>query len=123
MPDSPTSEPESDFVCDCGDVVRTACFGEPSYQVNELVLRSGKVEGKRYCVLHFPSKEKTEPFCAAIQSKLKDGDSDFSHAHFEERADFGSATFRGVANFDHASFNALAYFSSVVFEGRTYFSH
>src|SRR5262249_17464435 len=41
------------FVCDCEEWMRTACAGEGYYKERE---------GKRYCVLHYPSKEKAEDF-------------------------------------------------------------
>jgi putative addiction module component (TIGR02574 family) len=53
MPDSRTSDPESAFVCDCNKWVRKACAGEPFYK---------ELEDKRYCVLHFPGKEKRADF-------------------------------------------------------------
>ena len=60
--DSPTSEPESDFVCDCPRWQRGACEGETFYKEHE---------GKRFCVLHFPGKEKSADFRMRLKEDLK----------------------------------------------------
>src|SRR6266508_2954755 len=146
MSDSPTSEPESAFVCDCEEVMREACTGEPFYR---------ELEDKRYCVLHFPGKEKSADFQQALQRKLENEDFDFrgvwfpdqlpfeeyefttkanfsfatfsaeayfTRATFNAEADFISATFRARADFTRATFNAEAYFSSATFSNEAYFS-
>src|SRR5258708_3569507 len=135
MPDSPTSEPESAFVCDCEEWMREACAGEPFYR---------KLEDKRYCVLHFPSKEKTADFEQALQRKLGNEDFDFSgvwfpdkppfedyefgtkanfiSATFSARADFSVATFSAEASFVSATFSAAADFSLATFSAKAEFS-
>jgi hypothetical protein len=125
MPDSLTSEPEpeSDFVCDCDVLVREACAGEPFYR---------ELEGKRYCVLHFPSKEKSADFEKALQQKLENKDFNFrgvwfpdelkfSRFTFNAPADFSSAKFSAEANFSSATFSAAANFSSGTFSAAAYF--
>jgi hypothetical protein len=124
MSDSPTSEPESAFVCDCEAWMRSACAGEPFYKDDE---------GKRYCVLHFPSKEKSGDFKVALQRKLHKKDFCFcgvwfpdelslSNFHFSGEADFNSATFSAVADFNSATFSAMASFSNATFSASSFFS-
>lgn len=134
MPDSPTSEPESDFVCDCAVWMRSACTGEPFYKEHE---------GKTYCVLHFPGEEKGAGFEATLQRKLKNKDFDFggiwfpdqvsfkgfdfdapvdfSFATFSGAADFSSAVFRAAADFNTAHFNVRADFKSATFHAEANF--
>lgn len=123
MPDSPTSEPESEFVCACEEWMRSACASDFIYS---------DAEGKRYCVLHFPGKEKSADFEAALQKKLESKDFDFRGVWFPNRvsftkfeftapADFGHATFSAEAEFDHASFNSATNFFSATFSGATNF--
>ena len=103
--------------------MRSACVGEPFYKEHE---------GKRFCVLHFPCKEKSADFEKAFLRKLEkkdfnfrggwfpdrlsfsnrdfDGDVDFSFATFGKYADFRSATF-SVADFRSATFSAAADFT------------
>jgi len=95
-------------------------------------------EGKRYCVLHFPSGDKDlAAFEEAIEEKLKDKDFDFSgvyfpgnqslasslpKATFEGRVTFLRATFGGKADFSGATFEEVAAFSLATFEGEANFS-
>ena len=114
MPDSPTSESEPDFVCDCEESMRSACAGEPFYE---------EYEAKRYCVLHFPGNEKSTAFDRVLKRKLEaqdfdfrgvwfSGPFDFSNFEFSAEANFSYAIFRGDANFNGATFNSPAYFAS-----------
>ncbi|HZY57384.1 MAG TPA: acyltransferase family protein, partial [Rubrobacteraceae bacterium] len=101
-------------------------------------------EGKQYCVLHFPGKEKEADFQEALGKKLEDRDfdfagvyfpgelnfnflqfdsgTDFSEATFEEGAGFFKSTFKEGANFSRATFEGEANFLGATFEGRTNFS-
>ena len=115
--------PQSDFVCDCDPEYRSACVGEEFCGVNQ---------GKRYCVFHLPSADKSEPFNYALARKRQRGgaldfqgvwfpdDIDFSRVDFTE-SDFTGATFNGKATFSHASFAEGAYFSDTTFNGDTDF--
>jgi hypothetical protein len=117
MPDSPTSEPESDFVCDCEEWMRTACTGEPFYKEHE---------GKRYCVLHFPGKEKSSIFRTILQKKRDKPDFNFRGVWFPDDVtssefdlsagvDFRCAIFSADASFNSATFGAYADFRSAIF--------
>jgi uncharacterized protein YjbI with pentapeptide repeats len=134
MPDSPKSKPESGFVCACQDWMRSACAADVIYSD----------PGKRYCVLHFPGKEKSADFKAALQRKLDNKDFDFRgvwfpdevsfegfdfsseanfhFATFSADVNFSSTTFSAEANFSSATFSAWADFSSATFSARAYFS-
>src|SRR5215510_13201873 len=113
MPDSPTSERDSAFVCACDARIRSACSGEPFYKQHE---------SKRYCVLHFPGNNKSADFEKAFQNKLdrKDfnfrgvwfpGERSFTNFTFSSKADFRRATFGARVTFDESSFSAEADFS------------
>ena len=128
MPDSPTPEAKSDFVCDCEESVRSACAGEPFYEEHE---------GKQYCVLHYPSLDKAKGFAETLKRKIANESFnfrgtwfpgevnfsghhfkpavDFAGAHFEQNADFSNASFERDVNFSHCSFNAYANFDSAEF--------
>lgn len=117
MSASSTIEPESAFVCDCEEGMRSACTGEPFYKEHE---------GKRYCVLHFPGTEKSGDFEKALQRKLENKDFDFSGVWFPdplkfsefkfgEGAYFGGTTFSAEVDFSRATFSAAAYFGGATF--------
>ena len=134
--DKPTFESvaEPSFSCACEDWMRSACAGAPFYKGHE---------GKRYCVLHYPGKEKSEDFARVYQSKIAAGDYnfggvwfpdvvnlrdfefksdvEFSNATFSEEASFSNATFSAAADFSGATFSA-AYFSSATFLDEIKFS-
>ena len=61
--DEPSSEPASEpsFVCGCENLMRSACTDEPFYKEHE---------GKTYCVLHYPSAEKSIEFQATFHRSL-----------------------------------------------------
>jgi uncharacterized protein YjbI with pentapeptide repeats len=133
MPTSLTSESPSGFVCDCEEWMRSACSREPF---------NGEYEGKRYCVLHFPSKEKSAAFKEAVKEKLekKDfnfrgawfpeeitfqddftSDVDFQHAVFSKDVSFSGRNFAAGVNFNRATFEGETSFYSVVFGAAVFF--
>lgn len=105
--------------------MRSACAGEQFYQEHE---------GKRYCVLHFPGKEKSADFKKALQRKLENKDLyfrdvwfpdplSFSNFGFGAKANFDGATFNADVDFSHATFSAEADFGSTTFSAEANFSH
>ena len=124
MPDSLTTQSEPAFVCHVGANLRSACAGEPFY---------GELDGKRYCVLHFPGTNKSAEFQITFQEKLKRGDYDFrgvwfpnlllfSTFTFGQEVNFGSAIFNGDAMFDSVTFERMAIFESCCFNAEADFS-
>ena len=118
-------EGEPSFACDCEEEARSACKDEPLYKEHE---------GRRYCVLHYPGKEKSAAFKEAIQRKLDHEDFDFSRVWFPGKtsfnglrfgavADFSYATFAGPASFNHATFDAKANFEHAIFNNAASFSN
>jgi hypothetical protein len=123
------------FECQCKDEFRIACEGLPYYAEHE---------GKRYCVLHFPSENKANDFKKAMQSKLERNETrfvgvyfpsdanfhaghfsdraDFSEARFIKRADFSAATFSEAADFSYATFSEASEFARVAFRGMADFT-
>jgi hypothetical protein len=113
----PASEPASDaaFVCDCEkEWMRSACKGLPFYKEHE---------SRRYCVLHYPGKEKIADFKAALENKLNKNDFDFQHVWFPDAVDFQGFEFSAAANFSSATFSAEAYFFSATFSAEAYFGN
>jgi len=135
MPDSLTSEPEASFVCGAEKWTHSACQDEPFYEENE---------GKQYCVLHFPGKEKSADFEKAFQRKRENKDFNFrgvwfpdplsflkvefeedvifSAATFCESVDFSETTFKAAVYFNSATFSAAADFRSATFNTQAYFN-
>ncbi len=93
------------FECQCEEQFRSACRDLPFY---------GEAEGKRYCVLHFPGKEKETDgsFQEAVEKKLMAQDLNFSGVYFPS-ADFAGFEFEGEADFSRATFSERAVFSNV----------
>lgn len=127
---------ELPFNCECNEWVRQACKGELYYK---------EYEGKRYCVLPYPGKEKAPEFERAFRKKLEAADFnfqgvwfpnplnlegfqftgkvDFQGANFASDVRFNRATFSAITNFDRATFSAIVNFDSTTWNGSvTFFS-
>lgn len=114
------------FECQCEGWFRSACKGLPFYD---------EYEGEQYCVLHYPSKEKTaDPqFQEALQKKKQEKNYDFSGVYFplshegysryfeefvfESPALFSGATFSDSVVFYDATFSERADFNGATFCG------
>lgn len=125
MPASTKHSAVSDFICACEIQMRAACEGLAFYK---------EYEGKNYCVLHYPSKEKEKDFKIALQKKLKAKDfnfhgvwfpslTDFTEYKFTDDANFISATFAADVYFVYTIFGADANFTLATFNATAYFSH
>src|SRR5919112_6802362 len=123
------------FICACPDWARSACAGENLF---------GEYEGKKYCVLHYPSPSKTRAFKAVIEKKLRSNtlnfrgvwfpehlvlnafpnDLDCTGAFFSRGLDFSNAYFKSKAIFKDAVFGngAGVGFASATFDGEADFS-
>ncbi len=86
--------------------MRSACEGEPFYKEHE---------GKQYCVLHSPEKEKSEAFNEALNRKLENKDFDFRGVWFPDDVDFNGFEFSASADFFSARFSEKADFQSAKF--------
>lgn len=106
------TNPQESFICACHKSMREACQGEKFFK---------EYEGKSYCVLHYPDKDKIEDFAIAYKRKLKDKDFDFSGVWFPGDALFGDFQFSEDANFWRATFNGDALFKRATFSGRAHF--
>jgi len=127
MLNSPTSATKSAPVADCVECLRLACQEqEPFYKEHE---------GNRYCVFHFPGREKSTEFKQALQGKLVKKDFNFSFRgmwfpdlwsffefHFDKDADFSYAVFKGPVNFRKAVFSARANFTEATFDAKVDFA-
>lgn len=125
--DKPTTRSEDnqnhDLACECPEEMRSACWSE-FYK---------ECDGKRYCVLHYPGKEKRRDFQLALSEKVKNNDFDFcgvwfpdalSLEHvFDEPVYFSGAEFSEYADFSHAEFSESVSFFMAKFHGEVTFSH
>jgi uncharacterized protein YjbI with pentapeptide repeats/flagellin-specific chaperone FliS len=103
---------DESFICDCDEWTRSACQSFPYYS---------EYEGKRYCVLHYPRKEKVDDFRVAFNKKLLDKDFNFQGVYFPEEVNFNSIEFNDAANFLEAIFNAEANFLETIFNAEANF--
>src|SRR5262249_35640889 len=111
------------FVCDCAESARCACVGESFYRESE---------GKRYCVLHYPGKEKIVDFDRVFKKRLDDRNYNFrgvwfpseiqqENVTFGANVDFSNTTFADCVDFSGSGFAATADFSNAVFEDQADF--
>ncbi|MBL8189222.1 MAG: pentapeptide repeat-containing protein [Acidobacteria bacterium] len=123
MNDTPVSPTQSEaaspdiklaFVCDCEERARSACQGQPFFK---------ELEGKRYCVLHYPDTDKLEAFRLALKRKLDAQDFDFQEVWFPESVSFEKFEFSALANFGGSKFSALANFYGSKFSADANFSN
>ncbi|HEX8288981.1 MAG TPA: pentapeptide repeat-containing protein [Pyrinomonadaceae bacterium] len=104
------------------------CYGLPIF---------GEFEGKKYCVLHFPSFEKIEEFRKVFKERLEkrnfnfravwfpesvtiieyqfENDVDFTDAKFIHGVYFSKVYFKNSVDFGSATFNSYSWFSNVTF--------
>jgi hypothetical protein len=104
---------QAEFVCDCHEEARSACEPQPFYKWHG---------GKRYCVLHYPSKKKTAAFNDVLKRRLQVRNFDFSGAWFPGDVDFSGFAFSAKANFSRAKFAAEARFREAKFSAGADFS-
>jgi uncharacterized protein YjbI with pentapeptide repeats len=100
------------FTCECEKYMRTACTGLPANYEHK---------GKRYCVLHYPSKEKIDDFRVALDKKRSDEDFNFRGVYFPEEVNFYSIEFKNLADFSGATFSGAADFREAIFNERADF--
>jgi uncharacterized protein YjbI with pentapeptide repeats len=107
---SSTTTPEttdSAFVCASGSWMHSACAGESFYK---------EYEGKRYCVFHYPGKEKSADFDVALKRKRNNEDADFRGVWFPSWVSFTNHRFSIKADFEWATFSEDAYFLETKFD-------
>jgi uncharacterized protein YjbI with pentapeptide repeats len=110
------------FVCECPEAMRSACHREIFYK---------EYKGKRYCVLHYPSKDKSKEFERALSEKIKNEDFDFLGVWFpyaisfkdifSKRVYFNDAVFSEEVDFNHAQFAEPAFFINTKFNKKVGF--
>lgn len=110
---APDAHIEPEFVCSCEEWMRTACAGEGFFREHG---------GQRYCVLHYPGKNKTADFNVAMQKKLETKDFNFRGVWFPDEVDFAGFQFSKAANFSKANFSETADFSDAGFNEAADFS-
>lgn len=98
---------EEIFVCYCGDwrfknayfviadIRKDVCRDLPFY---------GEIDGKEYCVLHYPHKKKANDFKAVFQERIDNDSWDFRMVYFPESIEYENREFQINADFAHATF-------------------
>lgn len=102
------------FACACPQQVRTACTGESFYK---------EINGKKYCVLHYPGEDKYDDFKQAFQRKLEAKKFDFRGIWFPSDTVFRNFHFTSSVNFREAVFTSKVDFSYAEFYGKVDFRH
>jgi len=116
-----TVTPITPFVCDCADskvrfpdwhfdeIRKDVCQGLPFYK---------QADGKQYCVLHYPSKDKAEHFEKVFQQRIAQGKWDFRMVWFPSKLDFENQTLTHHIQFSSATFAGRVNFKECVFDAR-----
>jgi uncharacterized protein YjbI with pentapeptide repeats len=110
----PTEAPATAFTCECEWLARSVCNGLPFFKEHE---------GKRYCVLHYPDKDKVAAFNEALNRKLEAKNFNFHGVWFPGVLDFRDFTFIKPASFISAKFSEGAFFHRSTFRAEADFSH
>lgn len=121
----PETDVTSDFSCQCKDEYQSACKGQPFFKEHD---------GKRYCVLHYPVRGKSDLFREALRLKYWSGDFNFRgvwfpddlelrRITFETKVDCTGAVFNGEMVLSRNVFNEGADFSYAEFVKDLYFSY
>lgn len=103
---SPTNISDAGAGCGCEKYVRSAC--------KDLSL-DYEYRGVRYCVLHYPSKEKAETFNKVLTAKLDARNFDFRGVWFPEAVVFVNRSFNRKVDFSYAFFSEPASFIETKF--------
>jgi uncharacterized protein YjbI with pentapeptide repeats len=107
------TSPTLEFSIDCARKETLACVKGPSFEH----------EGRHYCVLHYPSGEKSDDFKKALDTKLVDRDFNFQGLWFPDDADFRGFTFDTPVDFRDARFVGEADFRKSEFKAGTRFRY
>jgi hypothetical protein len=76
-----------------------------------------EIEGKHYCLMHAPTKYKSDDFEKAFQEKLAAKNYNFCGVWFPGDANFSKHNFESEVNFNFAVFNGHADFRAAQFSG------
>ncbi len=93
-----------------------------------------EMSGENYCLLHLPSKSKTNEFEKVLDLRLAfqnynfkgvffPNEVDLAHSKIECEADFSYAIFSELTRFDYVNFSQEVRFNSTVFKGNTSFDN
>jgi uncharacterized protein YjbI with pentapeptide repeats len=125
------------FKCHCGEWRFKNAFFVVD-EIREKVCRDlpfyGEIDGKQYCVLHYPHKEKVEDFNWIFQERLKEDVWDFRMVYFpktitykneelNKKADFAHAIFADGVNLKYCKFNKRFDFFDSIFLEDAFFTY
>jgi len=106
MSSSPPNGSNAVPSCGCGKHLRSACQDlSPDYEY----------EGTQFCVLHYPSTEKSEAFNEVLKRKLESQDFNFRGVWFPESVAFVDKFFSKKVDFSGAFFNQVVSFIETKF--------
>ncbi len=101
------SETPGSLKCHCGEWRFKNAFFVVD-QIREEVCRDlpiyGEIDGKHYCVLHYPSKEKVSDFQTVLHERLQEEGWNFKMVYFPSSLKYEREVFEKDANFEHAIF-------------------
>lgn len=110
-----TREETDQPVCHCGDGFNDFQRGLLRKSVCRQLPVEYKLDGKSYCIFHFPSEEKKDDFALAFNEKIEQEDYLFNGTWFPQIVDFSGHTFNKWADFTGAKFNHEASFNDAKF--------
>jgi hypothetical protein len=91
-----------------------SCQGTPFYQEHG---------GERFCIFHYPGKEKSREFSEAFKKKLEAKSYNFKGFWFPDKVKFLFSHFQGGVDFNYATFSDEADFSGITFTHRADFNY
>ncbi len=104
---------EKEFVCEGPPSnLYLSCKGEGFYK---------DLNGKQYCILHYPDSKDSERFNQAVRRKLENRDFFFDYVVFPDDARFERVQFSRYLSFSHTCFVKGVTFTNVEFYSGTHF--
>jgi uncharacterized protein YjbI with pentapeptide repeats len=109
------------FTCYCGEWrFKNASFLKD--EIREAVCRDlpfyAENDGKEYCVLHYPTKDKAGDFRPVLQERIDNGLWDFRMVYFPEVIEYDGRDFHVAVDFAHSTFAKGISFNRCTFYGR-----
>lgn len=94
------------FIVD--DVRKKVCRDLPFYR---------ELDGKEYCVLHYPGQDKIDDFTSVFEERIQENEWDFGMVYFPKAILYENEEFHKNINFSHATFTERLIFQSCTFWG------
>jgi uncharacterized protein YjbI with pentapeptide repeats len=118
---------KQNFVCHCADLESNFSFFDLQ-DIRKKVCQDlpfyGEIEGRDYCVLHYPGKDKVEEFEKVFQERIKADRWDFRTVYFPSKIEIkfeNRKEFHNDADFSYATFSESIILRYCKFYGRFIF--